>query len=117
MTTAAYRKSATSKTAPGRINARLSAEDVARVQELATLTQQSTSNVVREAVREYHAKHVKPRRSAYEIMLESGFIGRYEGTADSSSKESIHRVMGAVLRAKYAQHDPAAKRPRERKAS
>lgn len=78
--TAALHKPASPKSskraAPAaRINARFSAEDTARVQALAEATHMSTSEVLREAVREYHAKHIKPKKNAYEIMRDSGFIG------------------------------------------
>ena len=102
-----------------RINARLTGEDARRFQELQKLEKQSASYVLREAVREYHVKRIKPRRSAYEIMQESGMIGRFSGDPDSSSEESIKRAMGEVLRAKYPHHvkdsEPTAKPRRARK--
>lgn len=99
-----------------RINARLTGEDARRFKELQTREKQSASYVIREAVREYHAKRVAPRRSAYEIMLESGFIGSIKnGARDSSSEESIHRAMDEVLRSKYPhafEHPASAVRTR-----
>lgn len=80
------RKSAAPKPASARINARFSPQDEVRVRELAAATKKSTSEVLRAAVREYHAKHVKPKKNAYEIMLASGFLGGYEGPPDLSSR-------------------------------
>lgn len=68
-----------------RINARLSGEDARRFRELEAL-EGSATQVIREAVREYHVKRIKPRRTALEIMTASGFVGGGEGPADLSSR-------------------------------
>ncbi|MEW6166776.1 MAG: ribbon-helix-helix domain-containing protein [Pseudomonadota bacterium] len=69
-----------------RINARLTGEDARRFRELQRRDHRSASDVIREAVREYHARHVKPRKSAWEIMSQSGFIGCGEGPEDLSAR-------------------------------
>lgn len=85
-----------------RINARLSGEDARRFKELEAL-EGSATNVIREAVREYHSKRVKPRRNAYEIMMASGFIGcAKDGPADLSTR--TRHYMTEALRKKYPQH-------------
>ncbi|WP_420466602.1 hypothetical protein [Panacagrimonas sp.] len=92
-----------------RINARLSGEDARRFKELEAL-EGSATNVIREAVREYHSKRVKPRRNAYEIMIASGFIGSVtDGNPDSSSKPSVRAAMDEALRRKFPhayEHEP-----------
>jgi hypothetical protein len=88
--------------AEARINARFPAEDLRLLKELQVKTRQSTSTVLREAVRRYHATELKPRRSAYEIMKKSGFIGGFEGPEDLSS--NTRKYMEEALREKYPQH-------------
>lgn len=95
-------QAAATKAASGRINARFAPMDELRVRELAAHTRMSTSEVLREAVREYHVKHIKPKRSAYEIMLESGFIGCGK-RADKPIKDK-NPEFTAALKAKYPQH-------------
>ena len=68
-----------------RINARLTGEDARRFKQLRAVTKQSASEVIREAVKLYHEKMVKPKKTPYEILLESGFIGGGEGPEDLST--------------------------------
>ncbi len=84
-----------------RINARLSGEDARRFADLQAL-EGSATNVIREAVREYHLKRIKPRRNAFEIMTASGFIGCGAGPADLSTDTDRH--LSEALREKYPQH-------------
>jgi Arc/MetJ-type ribon-helix-helix transcriptional regulator len=90
-----------------RINARLTGEDARRFRELQRRDHRSASDVIREAVREYHARHVKPRKSAWEIMSESGFIGCGEGPEDLST--NTRKYMEEALMEKYPQHFPDKK--------
>lgn len=90
------------KQAEARVNARFTGEDARLLYELQAKTHQSASTVLREAVRRYHAAEVKPRRSAYEIMKKSGFIGGFEGPEDLSS--NTRKYMEEALRKKYPQH-------------
>jgi hypothetical protein len=92
----------TAKTDATRINARFSGEDVKRFRELQRQTRQSASEVLREAVRRYHSQAVKPRRSAYEIMSESGFIGSVDGPEDVSTNKK--KYITEALRKKYPHH-------------
>lgn len=92
----------TARTATARINARLTGEDVRRLKELQAVTRKTASEVLREAVRRYHKEEVKPRRSAYEIMTESGFIGSVDGPEDLSTNKRKYVV--EALKKKYPQH-------------
>lgn len=87
---------------PIRVNARFAGEDARRVRLVRKLEKQSTSALLRAAVREYTDKRLKPRKSAYEIMLESGFIGCAEGPADLST--NTRKYMQEALKKKYPQH-------------
>lgn len=101
-----------------RINARLSGEDARRFRELERL-EGSATNVIRVAVREYHDKRLKPRRSAYEIMTESGFIGGGEGPADLSSryKDYLGKSLGAGYEADQREaRESLSRRPGAAKA-
>lgn len=69
-----------------RINARLTGEDARRFIEL---TQGegglSASDLLRDALREYYARHAKARPNAFELMQASGYIGGFGASADQSS--------------------------------
>jgi hypothetical protein len=65
-----------------RINARLSGDDAARFQELLESSGLSASDLLRAALREYHAAHVRPPRNP--LALLAGFIGSGEGPEDLS---------------------------------
>jgi hypothetical protein len=92
----------TANTNAARINARFTGEDARRFKELQLKTRQSASAVLREAVRRYHSQEVKPRRSAYEIMMESGLIGAFEGPEDLSTNKD--KYLTEALRKKYPHH-------------
>lgn len=74
-------------TAAIRINARLTGEDARRFIEL---TQGegglAASDLLRDALREYYARHAKARPNAYELMRTSGYIGGFDAPADLSSR-------------------------------
>ena len=65
-----------------RINARLSGDDAARFQELLESSGLSASDLLRAALREYHAAHVRSPRDP--LTLLAGFIGSGEGSEDLS---------------------------------
>jgi len=92
----------TAKAAAARVNARLTGEDAKRLKELQAVTHKTASEVLREAVRRYHKEKVKPRRSAYEIMMESGFIGGVDGPEDVSANKRKYIV--EALKKKYPHH-------------
>ena len=66
-----------------RINARLTGPDAARFQELLERSGLSASDLLRDALREYHALHVPPRRDP--LALLAGYIGAGEGPEDLSA--------------------------------
>ncbi|GHT82981.1 hypothetical protein AGMMS49960_11090 [Betaproteobacteria bacterium] len=65
-----------------RINARLSGADAARFQELLSRSGLPASDLLRDALREYHAAHVRPQRDS--VALLAGYIGSGEGPEDLS---------------------------------
>ncbi len=69
-----------------RINARLTGEDARRFRELQRREGVSASDLLRDALREYHAARAKPRRDAAKLLSASGFIGGGEGPADLSTR-------------------------------
>lgn len=69
-----------------RINARLTGSDADRFRELQRRGGLSASDLLREALREYHAAHMRPRANALELLTASGFVGGGEGAVDLSSR-------------------------------
>src|SRR5262249_16465091 len=57
-----------------RINARLTGEDAQRFRELQRREGLSASDLLRDALREYHVSHTKPVRDAAAILGASGFL-------------------------------------------
>ncbi|WP_337244603.1 ribbon-helix-helix domain-containing protein [Luteimonas sp. gir] len=66
-----------------RINARLSGPDAARFRELLDRSGGSASDLLRDALREYHATHVQPRRDPLDLL--AGYIGAGDGPEDLSA--------------------------------
>ena len=69
-----------------RINARLVGEDARHFRELQRREGLSASDLLREALREYHAARSKPRANALKLLTASGFIAGGEGPADLSAR-------------------------------
>lgn len=69
-----------------RINARLTGEDARRFAELQKRAGLSASDLLREALREYHAARARPRADAAGLLARSGFIGGFDGPEDLSSR-------------------------------
>lgn len=69
-----------------RINARLTGEDAEHFRELQRREGLSASDLLREALREYHAARARPRANALTLLVASGFIGGGEGPADLSTR-------------------------------
>ncbi|HEY6893568.1 MAG TPA: ribbon-helix-helix protein, CopG family [Rhodanobacteraceae bacterium] len=69
-----------------RINARLTGEDARRFRELQRREDVSASDLLREALREYHAARIKPRTDAAKILDAAGFLGGGEGPADLAAR-------------------------------
>lgn len=68
-----------------RINARLTGEDARHFRELLRREGVSASDLLRDALREYHAARTKPRADALKLLAGSGFIGGGEGSEDLSA--------------------------------
>lgn len=66
-----------------RINARLTGEDAARLRQLLERSGGSASDLLRDALREYHAMHLRPQRDPLELL--AGYIGTGDGPEDLSS--------------------------------
>ncbi|MFT4178567.1 MAG: hypothetical protein QM612_03775 [Thermomonas sp.] len=66
-----------------RINARLTGEDALRYQQLLERSGGSASDLLRDALREYHAAHLRPKRDP--LALLAGYIGAGDGPEDLSS--------------------------------
>lgn len=69
-----------------RINARLTGEDARHFRELLRREGVLASDLLRDALREYHAARSKPRANALKLLTASGFIGGGEGPADLSGR-------------------------------
>jgi hypothetical protein len=69
-----------------RINARLTGEDARRFRELQRREDISASDLLRDALREYHAARIRPRTDAEALLGASGFLGGGEGPAELSTR-------------------------------
>lgn len=69
-----------------RINARLTGEDAKRFAELQKREGLSASDLLREALREYHAARARPRADAAALLARSGFVGSFDGPEDLSER-------------------------------
>jgi hypothetical protein len=69
-----------------RINARLTGADARRFRDLQRREGVSASDLLRDALREYHAARSKPRTDAAKLLGASGFLGGGEGPADLSTR-------------------------------
>ncbi len=88
-------------TAAVRINARLTGEDARHFIEM---TQgeggRNASDLLRDALREYYARHAKARPNAFELMQASGYIGGFDAPADLSSRYKDY--LSAALEEKHS---------------
>jgi hypothetical protein len=69
-----------------RINARLTGEDARHFRELLRREGVSASDLLRDALREYHAARSRPLANALKLLTASGFIGGGEGPTDLSAR-------------------------------
>lgn len=85
-----------------RINARLTGEDARLFRDVQRLEKQSTSGLLRAALREYSQKRLKPRKSAYDLLRESGLIGSLKNAPPdlSTNKKYIYEYLDR----KYPRH-------------
>jgi hypothetical protein len=67
-----------------RINARLTGEDAKRFRELQKRENLSASDLLRDALREYHVARARPRADAAKLL--AGFVGAGDGPADLSAR-------------------------------
>ena len=76
-----------------RINARLSGADAARFQELLARSGLSVSDLLRDALREYHASRMRPRCDPLALLAD--YIGAGEGPEDLSAhyKDYLSRAL------------------------
>jgi len=88
-------------TADVRINARLTGHDAIRFQTLLKHSGRSASELLREALREYHASQFAPQRDPVKLL--AGFVGAGEGPEDLSahykrylSDDLAHKLRGTV---------------------
>jgi ribbon-helix-helix CopG family protein len=75
-----------------RINARLTGEDARRFRELQRRGDISASDLLRDALREYHAARSKPRMDAAKLLAASGFLAGGEGPADLSTRYKSYLI-------------------------
>lgn len=75
-----------------RINARLTGEDARRFRELQRREDVSASDLLRDALREYHAARIKPRVDAARLLDASGFLAGGEGPADLSTRYKSYLI-------------------------
>ena len=69
-----------------RINARLTGEDAQRFRELQKREGLSASDLLRNALRAYHAARARPRVHARTLLDASGFVGGGEAPSDLSTR-------------------------------
>lgn len=69
-----------------RINARLLGDDAERFRELQKREGLSASDLLRDALREYHAARMRTRVNVLKVLAASGFIGGGEGPTDLSTR-------------------------------
>ena len=91
-----------------RINARLTGADAKRFRELQRREGLSASDLLRDALREYHASRTKPVRDAASILAASGFLGGGEGPEDLSTryKSYLTDVLEEKLPLRVQEPDP-----------
>jgi hypothetical protein len=94
-----------------RINARLVGDDARRFRELQRREGLSASDLLRDALREYHASRAKPRFDAAQLLDAAGFIGGGDGPDDLSTRYKSY--LADALDDKYplAVHEPSADDP------
>lgn len=77
-------------TDPIRINARLTGDDARRFRELQEREGLGASDLLREALREYHAAHARPRANPATLLARAGLIGAFDDAPDLSTRYKDH---------------------------
>lgn len=86
-----------------RVNARLDADRMRKLEQLADTTGLSISDVIRDAIDHYaDAKKAQSGPSAYEIMQRIGFIGCAKGPKDLAV--NYKKYLAESLRKKHGHH-------------
>jgi hypothetical protein len=94
-----------------RINARLTGEDARRFAELTRgKDAPAVSDLLRDALREYYARHAKARPNALALMQASGFIGGFDASADLSSRYKDYLTESYANKLPQAVHEPPSPR-------
>ena len=92
-----------------RINARLVGEDARHFQELQRREGLSAFDLLRDALREYHAARARPRANALKLLTASGFTGGGEGPADLSTRYKDYLTDALEHKVPMRVHDSDAK--------
>lgn len=92
-----------------RINARLTGEDARRFRELQKREGRSASDLLRDALREYHATRTRPRIDAAALFASTGFVGGGEGPADLSTRYKDHLTEALEDKLPLRVQDPDAR--------
>ena len=95
-----------------RINARLTGEDAKRFRELQRREGLSASDLLRDALREYHAAHTKPVRDAASLLEASGFLGGGDGPEDLSTRYKSYLTEALEEKLPLRVHEPDPDDPR-----
>lgn len=88
-----------SSSAEVRINARLTGRDAERFAQLLERDGMSASELLRAALREYHARHLPALPDALGVLTRHGFVGGGEGPSDLS--ERYKEYLDDALEAKH----------------
>ncbi|GHU35500.1 hypothetical protein AGMMS50256_30800 [Betaproteobacteria bacterium] len=87
-----------------RINARLSGADATRFQELLSSSGLPASDLLRDALREYHAVHVWAQRDPMTLL--AGYIGAGEGPEDLSARYKNYLTEALEEKIPLSVHEP-----------
>jgi hypothetical protein len=91
-----------------RINARLTGDDARRFRDLQRREGLSASDLLRDALREYHASRAKPRFDAAQLLEATGFVGGGEGPDDLSTRYKSYLTEALDDKYPLAVHEPSA---------
>jgi hypothetical protein len=91
-----------------RINARLTGQDAVLFQNLLEQSGRSASELLREALREYHAARQRPRPDPMRLL--QGYIGAGEGPEDLSANYKRYLTEALEDKLPLSVHEPEPKR-------
>ena len=87
-----------------RINARLSGVDAAQFQELLSRSGLPASDLLRDALREYHAAHARTQRDPMTLL--AAYIGAGEGPEDLSARYKDYLTEALEEKIPLSVHEP-----------